>query len=34
MNRKVWMYLVIGWLLSILVSPNAVLGMFKAKKAA
>lgn len=33
MHRKMWVYLVVGWLLSILVSPNAVLGMFKAKKA-
>lgn len=33
MNKKVWMYLVIGWLLSILLPPATLLGMFKAKKA-
>lgn len=33
MHRKVWMWFVAGWLLSLALSPTAVLGMFRAKKA-
>ncbi len=33
MHKKMWMWLVVGWLLSLAVSPTAVLGMFRAKKA-
>lgn len=33
MNRKMWLYILIGWGLSMLISPNALLGMFKSKKA-
>lgn len=33
MHKKMWLWLVVGWLLSLAVSPAAVLGMFRAKKA-
>jgi hypothetical protein len=33
MKHNVWLYFIAGWLLSIVFSPNHVLGMF-GKKAA
>lgn len=31
MNKKIWLYILAGWLLSIVFSPNHVLGMFGKK---
>ena len=33
MYKKMWLYLLAGWLISMVISPTAVLGMFKSKKA-
>ena len=33
MSKKVWMWVLAGWLLSLVITPGSVLGMFKAKKA-
>ena len=32
MHKKVWLYFLAGWLLSIVFSPNHVLGMFGKKQ--
>lgn len=29
MKSKIWVWFLAGWLLSLFVSPNLVLGMFK-----
>lgn len=31
MNRKILLWFLAGWLLSLVISPRAVTGMFKAK---
>lgn len=33
MHKKLWLWFLAGWLLSLAISPTAVMGMFKAKKA-
>lgn len=33
MTRKVWFWLLVGWLASLLVSPKVVTGMFSKKQA-
>lgn len=33
-KHKMWVWFLAGWLLSLAVSPTAVAGMFRAKKAA
>jgi hypothetical protein len=32
MTHKVWLWLLAGWLLSLVFSPTHVLGMFKGSK--
>jgi hypothetical protein len=31
MRKKVWLWFLAGWLLSLLFSPSHVVGMFKSK---
>ena len=33
MNKKLWLWFLAGWLLSMVVSPTTVMGAFRAKKA-
>ena len=33
MTHKVWFWVLVGWLLSMFFSPQAAMGMFRAKKA-
>lgn len=32
MNKKIALWFLAGWLLSLVISPNHIMGMFKAKK--
>jgi hypothetical protein len=32
MHKKMWLYFLAGWLLSLAFSPTALFGMFRAKK--
>lgn len=32
MSKKIWLWFLAGWLLSLVVSPTMLLGTFKAKK--
>jgi len=31
MSKKIWVWFLAGWLLSVVISPNHVLGMFGKK---
>lgn len=33
MHKKMWLYFLAGWLVSMVFSPTAFMGMFRAKKA-
>lgn len=32
MHKKMWLWFLAGWLLSLAIAPTAVMGMFRAKK--
>jgi hypothetical protein len=34
MHKRLWLWFLAGWLLSLAISPTAVMGMFKAGKKA